>query len=65
MADAPKITAEEAKALLRLADLPNLPQDRIDSLVRMYNDFLEGYEKVRAIDTGEREPVTITHRKEP
>lgn len=60
-----RISPEEAKALLRLADLPNLPQDRIESLQKMYAEFLEGFERIRAIQTGDHEPVTLTHRKEP
>ena len=42
----------------------DLPEDRLDSLVKMYNHFDGGFVKIRAIQTGDREPTTLTPRPE-
>ena len=63
MADTPRISQEEARIMAQVHQL-DLPQDRIESLVRMFSDFLTGFEKVRAIETEDREPTTLVPTKE-
>jgi hypothetical protein len=41
-----------------------LPEDRLDSLVKMYAHFDEGFVKIREIPTGALEPTTLTPRPE-
>lgn len=42
----------------------NLPPERVEALARSLSDFLTGFATIRAIDTGDREPVTLTHAEE-
>ena len=42
----------------------DLPEDRLESLVKMYNHFNDGFVKIRAIPTGFLEPTTLTPRPE-
>ncbi len=61
---AKKVTAEEARVLAKNVAGLDLPQDRVEVLATMYTDFLDGFETVRKIATGDREPATLTYRKE-
>ncbi len=63
MADTLRISQEEARILAQVHQL-DLPQDRIESLMRMFSDFLTGFETVRAIETEDREPTTLVPSKE-
>ena len=63
MGDVSKVSLEQARAIAESVQL-DLPQDRLESLATMLSDFLEGFEKVRAIDTGDREPATLVPPKE-
>jgi Asp-tRNA(Asn)/Glu-tRNA(Gln) amidotransferase C subunit len=63
MAESSQVTREQVEAIARAAQL-DLPDDRLDQLVRMYNHFLDGFAKIREIDTGDREPPTLVPREE-
>ena len=57
MASKLRTSLAQVKALARAVHL-DLPQERLELLARSYSEFLVGFEKVRAIDTGDREPAT-------
>ena len=63
MADTPRISEEEARMMARVHQL-DLPQDRVESLSRMFSSFLNGFDSVRAIETDDREPTTLVPSKE-
>ncbi|PZC50235.1 MAG: hypothetical protein DK304_000999 [Chloroflexi bacterium] len=63
MADTPRVSEEEARIIARVHQL-DLPQDRIESLMRMFSSFLIGFDSVRTIETDDREPTTLVPFKE-
>ena len=63
MVGEPTVSREQIKAMAEAVQL-DLPQDRLDTLVKMYAHFLEGFTKIREIDTGDREPPTLVPRRE-
>lgn len=42
----------------------DLPPERIEALARQLSEFTTGFEAVRTIDKGAREPSTITWERE-
>ena len=63
MADTTKISLEQARAIAQAVQL-DLPPERLKSLSAMLSNFLTGFERIRAIDTGDREPATLVPTKE-
>ena len=63
MASKLKTSLAQVKAIAKAVYL-DLPPERMELLVKSYSDFVIGFEKVRAIDTGDREPATIVPSKE-
>ena len=63
MASERAVSREQVKAMAEAVQL-DLPEDRLETLVKMYAHFREGFVKIRAIDTGDREPPTLVPRKE-
>ena len=63
MKETPRLSLEQARVMAEAAQL-DLPPDRLESLATMLSDFLIGFEEVRAVDPGDREPATITWSKE-
>jgi Asp-tRNA(Asn)/Glu-tRNA(Gln) amidotransferase C subunit len=57
------VSPAQVRAMAEAAQLA-LPPDRIDALSHSFSDFLTGFAKIRALDTGDREPATLTHREE-
>lgn len=57
------VSREQVKAMVEAVQL-DLPEERLETLVRMYAHFLAGFVKIREIDTGHREPPTLVPRKE-
>jgi hypothetical protein len=57
------ITRDQIKAMAEIVHL-ELPEDRLDSLVKMYIHFDEGFVKIREIETGSREPTTLLPKME-
>lgn len=63
MADESSFTPEQINLMAQAYKL-DLPPDRLESLVKMYSHFDEGFVKIRAIPTGSLEPTTLTPRLE-
>jgi hypothetical protein len=63
VAQEPRVNRDQIIAMAKAYYL-ELPEDRIDSLVQMYNHFDEGFVKIRAIATGELEPTTLKPQPE-
>ncbi len=61
--EASSITPAHVRVLAEAAHLA-LPPERIATLISTLSGFRTGFAKVRALDTGDREPVTLTHREE-
>lgn len=57
------LSPEHIRAIAHAMHL-DLPPERVDALAHSLSDFLSGFEVVRALDTGEREPPTLTHPEE-
>jgi Asp-tRNA(Asn)/Glu-tRNA(Gln) amidotransferase C subunit len=62
-AAAPNISPEQAGILAVGARLALSPE-RLEALATSFSGFLTGFEKIRALDVGDREPDTLTHAKE-
>lgn len=60
---AARISPAQVRMLTEAAQL-YLPPERIDALTNSFSDFLTGFVEVRALETGDREPATLTHREE-
>lgn len=42
----------------------DLPPERVEALARQLSQFMAGFEAVRSVDKGDREPPTITWERE-
>lgn len=63
MANESEVSREQIKAMAEAVQL-DLPVDRLETLGKMYAHFLEGFAKIREIDTGDREPPTLVPHKQ-
>jgi len=63
MSDDAAITRESISAMAKIVHL-DLPEDRLETLVKMYAHFDEGFVKIREIETGNTEPTTLIPRQE-
>jgi hypothetical protein len=64
MSDEFAARAKRVKALTETAGL-RLPPERLEALVKAYSKFEEGFARVRALDTGDREPATLVPHEDP
>jgi hypothetical protein len=63
MSDLPQPSREEVRAAARLTEL-ELPDDRLDQLVRTFTAYLANLERLRALSPGASEPPAITYESE-
>ncbi len=61
--EASSIAPAQVRVLAEAAQM-DLPSERIATLASTLSAFLTGFAKVHALDTGDREPATLTHREE-
>jgi Asp-tRNA(Asn)/Glu-tRNA(Gln) amidotransferase C subunit len=54
-----RVSAEQVRAIAEAVRL-ELPTERVEALVDSLSAFLAGFEQVRALDVGDREPATLT-----
>jgi Asp-tRNA(Asn)/Glu-tRNA(Gln) amidotransferase C subunit len=60
---ASNLSAEHVRVIASAVQL-DLPPERVDALARSLSSFLHGFAAIRALDTGNREPDTLTHSEE-
>ncbi len=58
-----KVSAEQVRAMAEAVQL-ELPRERVEALVDSLSAFLAGFEKLRALDVGDREPATLNYAEE-
>ena len=58
-----KVSAEQVRAMAEAVQL-QLPPERVEALADSLSAFLAGFEKIRALDVGDREPATLTYGEE-
>ena len=58
-----QVSAEQVRAMAEAVQL-ELPPERVEALVDSLSAFLAGFEKLRALDVGDREPATLSYAEE-
>ena len=58
-----KVSAEQVRAMAEAVRL-DLPPERVEPLADSLSAFLAGFEKIRALDVGDREPATLSYAEE-
>ena len=58
-----QVSAEQARAMAEAVQL-KLPPERVEALVDSLSAFLAGFEKLRALDVGDRELATLSYAEE-